>query len=88
MPKVRSRRSKQHLSNKNRFTIFAIISENFEAASSNNIESADLYTMKGICLPTDETDQAIEEPDEIVHINRDSESKYEKSDRHETFELN
>ncbi|GFT84596.1 retrovirus-related Pol polyprotein from transposon opus [Trichonephila clavipes] len=38
--------------------------------------------------PEDETDQAIEEPDEIMHINRDSESKYEKSDRHETFELN
>ncbi|GFX23840.1 hypothetical protein TNCV_1788711 [Trichonephila clavipes] len=36
----------------------------------------------------DETDQAIEEPDEIMHINRDSESKYDKSDRHETFELN
>ncbi|GFW05061.1 uncharacterized protein TNCV_598551 [Trichonephila clavipes] len=36
----------------------------------------------------DETDQAIEEPEEIMHINRDSESKYEKSDRHETFELN
>ncbi|GFT51828.1 hypothetical protein TNCV_4441121 [Trichonephila clavipes] len=40
------------------------------------------------CLAEDETDQAIEEPDEIMHINRDSESKYEKSDRHETFELN
>ncbi|GFX55159.1 uncharacterized protein TNCV_1156201 [Trichonephila clavipes] len=39
-------------------------------------------------LKEDETDQAIEEPDEIMHINRDSESKYEKSDRHETFELN
>ncbi|GFU97450.1 uncharacterized protein TNCV_1913051 [Trichonephila clavipes] len=35
-------------------------------------------------LKEDETDQAIEEPDEIMHINRDSESKYEKSDRHET----
>ncbi|GFX45567.1 uncharacterized protein TNCV_2741031 [Trichonephila clavipes] len=39
-------------------------------------------------LKEDETDQAIEEPDEIMHINRDSESKYDKSDRHETFELN
>ncbi|GFV94273.1 uncharacterized protein TNCV_2267271 [Trichonephila clavipes] len=37
-------------------------------------------------LKEDETDQGIEEPDEIMHINRDSESKYEKSDRHETFE--
>ncbi|GFU95005.1 hypothetical protein TNCV_1410591, partial [Trichonephila clavipes] len=36
----------------------------------------------------DETVQTNEEPDEIMHINRDSESKYEKSDRHETFELN
>ncbi|GFW76762.1 HTH_Tnp_Tc3_2 domain-containing protein [Trichonephila clavipes] len=37
----------------------------------------------------DETDQAIEEPDEIMHINRDSENKYDKSDRHdEAFELN
>ncbi|GFX78310.1 histone-lysine N-methyltransferase SETMAR [Trichonephila clavipes] len=34
-------------------------------------------------LKEDETDQAIEEPDEIMHINRDSESKYDKSDRHE-----
>ncbi|GFV52050.1 hypothetical protein TNCV_1324031 [Trichonephila clavipes] len=39
-------------------------------------------------LKEDETDQAIEEPDEIMNINRDSESKYDKSDRHETFELN
>ncbi|GFX75931.1 long-chain-fatty-acid--CoA ligase 6 [Trichonephila clavipes] len=39
-------------------------------------------------LKKDETDQAIEEPDEIMHINRDSESKYDKSDRLETFELN
>ncbi|GFV14764.1 uncharacterized protein TNCV_3959741 [Trichonephila clavipes] len=39
-------------------------------------------------LKEDETEQAIEEPDEIMHINRDSESKYDKSDRHETFELN
>ncbi|GFV06858.1 RNA-directed DNA polymerase from mobile element jockey [Trichonephila clavipes] len=39
-------------------------------------------------LKEDETVQAIEEPDEIMHINRDSESKYDKSDRHETFELN
>ncbi|GFX64241.1 hypothetical protein TNCV_1499651 [Trichonephila clavipes] len=39
-------------------------------------------------IQAEETDQAIEEPDEIMHINRDSESKYEKSDRHETFELN
>ncbi|GFV82455.1 uncharacterized protein TNCV_3982471 [Trichonephila clavipes] len=39
-------------------------------------------------IEEDETDQAIEEPDEIMHINRDSESKYDKSDRHETFELN
>ncbi|GFS58569.1 uncharacterized protein TNCV_111781 [Trichonephila clavipes] len=35
-----------------------------------------------------ETDQATEESAEIMHINQDSESKYEKSDRHETFELN
>ncbi|GFY23088.1 hypothetical protein TNCV_3763281 [Trichonephila clavipes] len=35
-----------------------------------------------------ETDQAIEEPAEIMHINEDSESKYEKSVKHETFELN
>ncbi|GFW32605.1 uncharacterized protein TNCV_565501 [Trichonephila clavipes] len=35
-------------------------------------------------LKEDETGQATEEPDEIMHINRDSESKYEKSDRHET----
>ncbi|GFX20177.1 hypothetical protein TNCV_1437371 [Trichonephila clavipes] len=41
-----------------------------------------------ITFMEDETDQAIEEPDEIMHINRDSESKYDKSDRHETFELN
>ncbi|GFW00549.1 transposable element Tcb2 transposase [Trichonephila clavipes] len=34
-----------------------------------------------------ETDQANEEPAEIMHINQDSESKHEKSDRHETFEL-
>ncbi|GFT50563.1 uncharacterized protein TNCV_551581 [Trichonephila clavipes] len=34
-----------------------------------------------------ETDQAIEEPTEIMHINQDSESKYQKSVRHETFEL-
>ncbi|GFT24832.1 uncharacterized protein TNCV_3021241 [Trichonephila clavipes] len=33
-------------------------------------------------LKEDETAQAIKEPDEIMH--RDSESKYEKSDRHET----
>ncbi|GFT23787.1 integrase catalytic domain-containing protein [Trichonephila clavipes] len=39
-------------------------------------------------LKEDETDQAIEEPDEIMRINRNSESKYDKSDRHETFELN
>ncbi|GFW92057.1 uncharacterized protein TNCV_2153361 [Trichonephila clavipes] len=38
-------------------------------------------------LKEDETDQAIEEPDEIMHINRDSESKYEKSDRHETCQV-
>ncbi|PRD36455.1 UNVERIFIED_CONTAM: hypothetical protein NCL1_08651 [Trichonephila clavipes] len=35
-----------------------------------------------------ETDQAIEEPAEIMHMNQDSENKYEKSDRHENFELN
>ncbi|GFU22151.1 uncharacterized protein TNCV_2060341 [Trichonephila clavipes] len=35
-----------------------------------------------------EIDQAIEEAAEIMYINQDSESKYEKSDRHETFELN
>ncbi|GFT70929.1 hypothetical protein TNCV_694641 [Trichonephila clavipes] len=35
-----------------------------------------------------ETDPAIEEASEIMHINQGSESKYEKSDRHETFELN
>ncbi|GFX75557.1 uncharacterized protein TNCV_4714641 [Trichonephila clavipes] len=35
-----------------------------------------------------ETDQAIEEAAEIMHINQDSESKYEKCHRHETFELN
>ncbi|GFT82601.1 uncharacterized protein TNCV_1633941 [Trichonephila clavipes] len=35
-----------------------------------------------------ESDQAIEEAAEIMPINKDSESKYEKSDRHETFELN
>ncbi|GFW40256.1 hypothetical protein TNCV_1018141 [Trichonephila clavipes] len=29
-------------------------------------------------LKEDETDQAVEEPDEIMHINRDSESKYDK----------
>ncbi|GFW45682.1 hypothetical protein TNCV_3246191 [Trichonephila clavipes] len=34
-----------------------------------------------------ETDQAIEEPAEIMHINQDSESNYEKSVRYETFEL-
>ncbi|GFY23188.1 hypothetical protein TNCV_3764281 [Trichonephila clavipes] len=39
-------------------------------------------------LKEDETDQAIEEPDDIMHINRDRKSKYDKSDRHETFELN
>ncbi|GFU67857.1 transposable element Tcb1 transposase [Trichonephila clavipes] len=39
-------------------------------------------------LKEDKTDQAIEEPYEIMHINRDSESKYDKSDRHEMFELN
>ncbi|GFT07649.1 hypothetical protein TNCV_4045841 [Trichonephila clavipes] len=31
-----------------------------------------------------ETDQAIEQPTEIMHINQDSESKYQKSVRHET----
>ncbi|GFU94190.1 uncharacterized protein TNCV_4162681 [Trichonephila clavipes] len=35
-----------------------------------------------------ETDPAIEQAAEIMHINQDRESKYEKSDRHETFELN
>ncbi|GFU15208.1 hypothetical protein TNCV_1784771 [Trichonephila clavipes] len=35
-----------------------------------------------------DTVQAIEEPAEIMYINQDSESKYEKSDRYETFELN
>ncbi|PRD17596.1 UNVERIFIED_CONTAM: hypothetical protein NCL1_64009 [Trichonephila clavipes] len=35
-----------------------------------------------------EIDQAIEEPTEILHTNQDSESYYEKSDKHETFELN
>ncbi|GFU50347.1 hypothetical protein TNCV_301751 [Trichonephila clavipes] len=34
-----------------------------------------------------ETDQANEELDEMMDINRDSESKLEKSDEHETFEL-
>ncbi|GFU13188.1 uncharacterized protein TNCV_1445881 [Trichonephila clavipes] len=35
-----------------------------------------------------ETDQAIEEAAEIMHIIKNSESKYEKGDRHEMFELN
>ncbi|GFU83772.1 uncharacterized protein TNCV_2266931 [Trichonephila clavipes] len=34
-----------------------------------------------ILLKEDETVQAIEEPDELMHINRDSESKCDKSDR-------
>ncbi|GFT51811.1 uncharacterized protein TNCV_4440981 [Trichonephila clavipes] len=42
----------------------------------------------GICvislLKEDETDQVIEE---IMHINRNNDSKYEKTDRHETLEL-
>ncbi|GFW64347.1 hypothetical protein TNCV_273711 [Trichonephila clavipes] len=33
-----------------------------------------------------ETDQAIEEPTEVMYINQDSESKYQKSVRHETDE--
>ncbi|GFW48792.1 hypothetical protein TNCV_4243721 [Trichonephila clavipes] len=33
-----------------------------------------------------ETDQA-REPDEIIHINHDNESKFDKSDEHKTFEL-
>ncbi|GFV11841.1 uncharacterized protein TNCV_687401 [Trichonephila clavipes] len=35
-----------------------------------------------------ETDQAIEKAAEIMHIIQGRESKYEKSDRHETLELN
>ncbi|GFX46772.1 uncharacterized protein TNCV_4039201 [Trichonephila clavipes] len=35
-----------------------------------------------------QTDQAIKEPAEIMHINQDSENKYEKSDRHEISEFN
>ncbi|GFV36921.1 hypothetical protein TNCV_4767191 [Trichonephila clavipes] len=54
-----------------------------ELSSTNYI-----YNLLAKCLHmAEETDQAIEEPDEIMHINRDSESKYEKSDRHETQEL-
>ncbi|GFS79798.1 QLQ domain-containing protein [Trichonephila clavipes] len=34
-----------------------------------------------------ETNQAREEPDEIIDVNHDSESKLEKSDKYETFEL-
>ncbi|GFU88794.1 uncharacterized protein TNCV_4444711 [Trichonephila clavipes] len=34
-----------------------------------------------------ETDQAREEPDELMDINHDSESKFEKSDEHETGTL-
>ncbi|GFV08840.1 hypothetical protein TNCV_3820831 [Trichonephila clavipes] len=44
--------------------------------------SQDCLLMKEV-----ETDQTIEEPAEIMHIYRDNESKYEKNDRHETFEL-
>ncbi|GFT25013.1 hypothetical protein TNCV_179311 [Trichonephila clavipes] len=33
-----------------------------------------------------EINEAREEPDEIMHINHDSESKFEKSDEHEMFE--
>ncbi|GFT31039.1 hypothetical protein TNCV_1683961 [Trichonephila clavipes] len=39
----------------------------------------------GSLLNKVETDQAIEEPAEIMHINQDSESKYEKSVRPGTF---
>ncbi|GFX91226.1 hypothetical protein TNCV_1246411 [Trichonephila clavipes] len=42
----------------------------------------------GSLLKEVETDQAIEEPADIMHINKDKESKHEKSDRQETFELN
>ncbi|GFW99623.1 hypothetical protein TNCV_3418561 [Trichonephila clavipes] len=41
----------------------------------------------GILLNEDEIDQTKEEPDEIKDINHDRESKFEKSDAHETFEL-
>ncbi|GFW93914.1 hypothetical protein TNCV_4221921 [Trichonephila clavipes] len=34
-----------------------------------------------------ETDQAIEEPTVIMHINQDSESEHQKSVTQETFEL-
>ncbi|GFU82609.1 hypothetical protein TNCV_2306531 [Trichonephila clavipes] len=34
-----------------------------------------------------ETDQAREEPDEIMDIDHDSESKFEKRDEHEAFQL-
>ncbi|GFW76568.1 hypothetical protein TNCV_2681851 [Trichonephila clavipes] len=34
-----------------------------------------------------ETDQATEEPDELMDFSPDSENKFEKSDEHETFEL-
>ncbi|GFT73563.1 hypothetical protein TNCV_4021641 [Trichonephila clavipes] len=34
-----------------------------------------------------ETDQVWEEPDEIMHINLDRQSKFEESDEHETFEF-
>ncbi|PRD18214.1 UNVERIFIED_CONTAM: hypothetical protein NCL1_61480 [Trichonephila clavipes] len=39
-------------------------------------------------LKEDETCQSIEDPDEIMDSNRDSESKYDKSDIHKTFQLN
>ncbi|GFX44767.1 uncharacterized protein TNCV_1802481 [Trichonephila clavipes] len=41
----------------------------------------------GFLLKEVETDQAIEEPTESMHMNQDSESKYQKSVRHEAFEL-
>ncbi|GFX10187.1 hypothetical protein TNCV_1865851 [Trichonephila clavipes] len=40
-----------------------------------------------ILLKEVETDQAREETAEIININHDSESKFQKSDEHETFEL-
>ncbi|GFX53780.1 uncharacterized protein TNCV_1597261 [Trichonephila clavipes] len=52
--------------------------------NEQNIKKGNL----GSLLVEVETDQAIEEPAEKLHINQDSESKYEKSDRYETFELN
>ncbi|GFX94719.1 hypothetical protein TNCV_4799961 [Trichonephila clavipes] len=59
------------------------ITDNFKSSASESESSDDGFVL----LPKVETDQAIEEPTEIMLINQDSESKYQKSVRDETFEL-